>query len=189
MADLVGDFSGAWLDRESHGGVEFQPVEHKAQRCDGIGRQRVVRNAHRLDCLSRKKLVPLAIVAGQEFADETLKFYRTVAHADRDGTDVVLFSSSLCYLPAPAEFLDQVATSSAQYLLIDRLPVVEAPRDRIALQRVGEPIYTASYPVRLFSRQKLLADLSARWRLVETWRSELQPDSNSESHGFFLERR
>ncbi len=80
------------------------------------------------------------VVAGQEFADETLKFYRTVAHADRDGTDVVLFSSSLCYLPAPAEFLDQVATSSAQYLLIDRLPVVEAPRDRIALQRVGEPI-------------------------------------------------
>lgn len=129
------------------------------------------------------------VAAGQEFADGILGFYRTIGEADRDGTDVVLFSSSLCYLRDPGVLLDQVAASTARYLILDRLPVIEERKDRIALQKVAEPIYTASYPVWLFSRDKLLRDLSAQWRLIESWRSELQPDAKSESHGFFLERR
>lgn len=129
------------------------------------------------------------VEAGREFADETLAFCRTIGEADEGDTDVVLFSGSLCYVRDPAFFLDQATSSSAKYLILDRLPLTEGSSDRIALQTVVEPIYPASYPVWLFSREKLLGSLLAKWRVIESWKCDLQPDTKSESHGFFLERR
>jgi len=126
----------------------------------------------------------------EEFSTNVLRFEHTIADAARhSGADVILFASSLCYVEDPAQFLREAAGTSAQFLIIDRLPVVPGRRDRIAVQRVSEPIYTASYPVRLFGEESLLSDWLRDWRLIERWECDLQPDSQSRSQGFFLERR
>ena len=130
------------------------------------------------------------VAAGRkEFADEVLRFSHTIREAAGDGVDVILSSSSLCYVPDPVAVLDEAAETDARYLIIDRLPLVPGGRDRIALQRVSEPIYTARYPIRLFGAESVLDGLLGRWRLIERWECDLQPDSNSKCHGLFMEKR
>lgn len=128
-------------------------------------------------------------IGRQEFSSEVLRFDRTIAEAASGGTDVVLLSSSLCYVSDAAQILDEAAATTAQYLIIDRLPIVAGERDRIAVQSVAEPIYSASYPIRMFAEGPLLRNLLRPWRLIERWECDLQPDPRSRCHGFFLARR
>ena len=121
----------------------------------------------------------------EEFTTDVLGFDRTITEAANAGADVVLFSSSLCYVDDPTRFLREAA-SAAPYMIIDRLPVVPGSRERIALQSVSEPIYNATYPVRIFARAQLETGLLRGWRQIETWDCALQPDANSRCVGFFL---
>lgn len=124
-----------------------------------------------------------------EFSDNILSFDGTIAEASKDGADVVLFCSSLCYVEDPSLFLKETMMTNAPFLIIDRFPLINGDRDRIAVQKVTEPIYHASYPVRLFAEVGLLSNWLREWRLVETWISDLQPDPGIRHCGFFLERR
>jgi putative methyltransferase (TIGR04325 family) len=124
-----------------------------------------------------------------EFQTNVLRFHHSISNAAIAGVDVVLFCSSLCYVAEPQRFLRETLATGARFLIIDRLPMVVGTQERIALQRVRDPIYAASYPVRLFAEQHFLASLLAEWCVVERWDCELQPDSSSRSRGFFLERR
>lgn len=128
-------------------------------------------------------------VGRREFSTDVLGFDDTIPEAAREGADAVLFASSLCYVAEPELFLRQAESSGAAFLLIDRLPVLDGPSDRIALQSVSEPIYSASYPVRMFAEQNLLGRRLAAWRLIESWDCDLQPDGESRSRGYFLEKR
>lgn len=122
-----------------------------------------------------------------EFATDSLRFSKTIEEASHDGIDVALFSSSLCYLAEPCQFLRELAAGPAKYLIVDRLPILSGTRDKITLQSVGEPIYTASYPIRLFGEDNL-SSLFEGWQLVERWDCQLQPDPDSRSWGFFFTR-
>lgn len=124
-----------------------------------------------------------------EFADKQLNFYRTIHEACADGVDVVLFSSSLCYVADPTSFLQQARAVGAPYLIIDRLPMVPGQDDRVVLQTVTEPIYPASYPVRLFAQETFAERYLDGWRVIEKWLCDLQPDSESQCYGFYLERQ
>jgi putative methyltransferase (TIGR04325 family) len=121
----------------------------------------------------------------KEFATNVLGFDRSIAEAAGAGADVVLFSSSLCYLDDPMRFLREAA-SVAPYIIIDRLPLIAGSRDRIALQTVTEPIYNATYPIRLFAAAQIETRLLPGWRQIERWDCDLQPDADSRCTGFFL---
>ena len=125
----------------------------------------------------------------KEFTDGALQFDATITEAARQGVDVLLFSSSLCYVSDPAPIFAEAAATSARYLIIDRLPVIAGQENRIALQHVMEPIYRASYPIRLFSEEGLLEKVLVSWRVIESWDCDLQPDPASKCRGYFLEKR
>lgn len=123
-----------------------------------------------------------------EFSEGVLGFDADVADAGQSGCDVALFASSLCYLEDPARFLGEIEDLGVPYLIIDRLPVTPSERDIIRLQRVREPIYPASYPVRIFNEQNLLQNWLKEWRLVEAWDCELQfAEPGPRNRGYFLE--
>jgi putative methyltransferase (TIGR04325 family) len=128
-------------------------------------------------------------VGSREFSSRVLSFHRTISDASEGGADVVLCSSSLCYVRDPIALMDEIDAAPCRYLIIDRLPMVPGDRDRIALQKVTRPIYDASYPVRIFAENNLLGKILGRWRLIERWICDLQPDPNTTSHGFFMEKR
>jgi len=85
--------------------------------------------------------------------------------------------------------MEEAAATGTPFLIIERLPVIAGTMDRIAVQSVAEPIYTASYPVRIFGEEGLLTRRLAAWRLIEAWDCGLLPDPALRCRGFFLEKR
>jgi putative methyltransferase (TIGR04325 family) len=130
------------------------------------------------------------VTAGRkEFTTDVLSFHDSIGMAARGGVDVALFASSLCYVADPEAVLNEIALTDARFLLLDRHPTVAGVRDRIVLQRVREPIYNASYPVRISGIDRLLGQTLRSWRLIEQWDCDLQPAPWATHRGFFLERR
>lgn len=129
----------------------------------------------------------LVALGNEEFSGDVLRFYTSITEASRGGADVVLFSSSLCYVRDAEQYVREAA--AAPFIVVDRLPIISGARDRIAVQHVSEPIYRASYPIRLFGEETLMSGLLAGWCVRETWDCDLQPDRDSRCRGFFLEKR
>ena len=113
-----------------------------------------------------------ASIGNNEFANEELTFHKTFEAACAHATpSIVLFGSSLQYLPDPYKQLRKASLSSASDLIIDRTPVHDGPRDLVVLQTVPKNIYDASYPAWIFSRQKLLSTLAKHWTVLEEFPS------------------
>jgi putative methyltransferase (TIGR04325 family) len=116
---------------------------------------------------------PAFVEAGQqEFQTGELQFHRTINESVReDHPDVVLLSSVLQYLPDPDAIARQIADAGAQYLVIDRTPVRDRPDDLIVVQHVPASIYEASYPCRVFSRERLTGIFGPDYPCVSTFPS------------------
>lgn len=112
---------------------------------------------------------PAHVACGRrDFANEQLRFYATIAEclAERRPT-VLLLSGVLQYLPEPWTFLHDAATPGFQHIIIDRLAVIDAPRDRLTVEVVAPRIYPASYPAWFLSRPNLPARLPAGWKIQQ----------------------
>lgn len=108
---------------------------------------------------------PATVEVGlREFADETLRFYPSVAAclADRH-PDVIILSSVLQYLEHPYDLLDELARLTNADLIIDRTPFWEGAADRLCVQQVPPTIYPASYPSWIFAEARFRSMLSLHW--------------------------
>jgi putative methyltransferase (TIGR04325 family) len=131
-----------------------------------------------------------ARVGREKFQDDTLRFYTeadTCIAAEKP--NVLYFSASLQYLEKPYAVLSGLLDHPFQVVILDRMPLVNGPRDRITVQRVGERIYPASYPAWFFSKAELLKVFEGRFRLVEDFdvpdRANL---AGTKFQGFLFER-
>ena len=124
-----------------------------------------------------------------QFETPELGFKYSIADACSTGVDVVLFCCSLCYVPDPEVFVAEATNAGTPYILVDRLPMTTGTRDEFMLQTVREPIYPASYPIRVFAEDSVFNHLFRDWRVIERWRCDLSPDPSTPYHGFFMERR
>lgn len=103
----------------------------------------------------------------REFEDGHLKFYEDLDECFREqGSDAILFSSSLQYLEKPYAVLEKVLSLGFRFLLFDRTPLIDRGEDRVTVQKVPPSIYNASYPAWFFSRGKFLSFLSGEFQLV-----------------------
>jgi len=111
---------------------------------------------------------PHFVSAGRaEFENEHLRFYGTIEESwAAERPDVVLFSSALQYLKDPADMLAQVARLGADYILVDRTPILDAGPERIVVQTVPPSIYPASYACRLFAPGAMEAILAPDYDVV-----------------------
>jgi putative methyltransferase (TIGR04325 family) len=127
------------------------------------------------------------VKAGREhIQDGRLVFYPTIAECVEEETpNVVLLSSVLQYLEKPYAILDELVQSGVDIILIDRTSFYNGEEDLIALQKVAEAIYPASYPLWVFSKKKFINRLSETFRLVtETLSPEGFVTLASESFSF-----
>ena len=102
-----------------------------------------------------------------------LHFYRSIEEASaRRQLDTILFSSVLQYLEDPSDILRQAA--EFRYLIVDRHPeFCEKAQGEFSVQEVSEPIYDASYPVRIWGKNELRNRLRQNYRLLDEWTSEI----------------
>ncbi|MCF7687227.1 MAG: methyltransferase, TIGR04325 family [Cephaloticoccus sp.] len=112
---------------------------------------------------------PAHVACGQsEFTNEQLKFYPSIEHclAERHPT-VLLLSGVLQCLPDPWGFLREAASHSFDWIILDRTPLIDAPRDRLTIETVSPRIYPASYPAWFFSRPRLRENLPVGWEIKD----------------------
>lgn len=109
---------------------------------------------------------PATVEVGQrEFADETLRFYPSVAACLAEHRpDVIILSSVLQYLEHPYDLLDELARLTDADLIIDRTPFWEGAADRLCVQQVPPSIYPASYPSWIFAESRFRSMLSLHWQ-------------------------
>jgi putative methyltransferase (TIGR04325 family) len=100
---------------------------------------------------------PMFVDEGRKnFEDEHLHFYYSLDEVlQKSQPQLLLFSSSLQYLQKPYELLANAKQSGMPYLMIDRTAFIDAPEDRLTIQKVPPAFYDASYPCWFFSQSKM----------------------------------
>ncbi|WP_221032515.1 methyltransferase, TIGR04325 family [Actomonas aquatica] len=112
----------------------------------------------------------LAEIGKQEFSNESLHFYSSLAACCAEATpDVVLMSAVLAYLPDPYEALACVARSGTEWVILDRCGFTRGGGDRLTVQQVPREIYRASYPCWFVDRERVIGLLGAEWVLRDEW--------------------
>jgi putative methyltransferase (TIGR04325 family) len=127
--------------------------------------------------------------------DEHLRFYFDIAEClAANDPNIILAGSVLQYLASPFHVLDELSGSGADYLLIERTPFSEASQDTVLIQEVPPSIYTASYPMQVFSKQNFMQAVGDKWALVAHIASPEGRVSSSDGFefefaGMLMERR
>jgi putative methyltransferase (TIGR04325 family) len=130
----------------------------------------------------------LAQIGELEFAEEALQFKSNLEDFKKGDFDVVLFASSICYVPNAESVLASVAALSPKCLIFDRTPEAAGKEDFFGVQKVGSKIYRASYPIRSFGRGKIESILKPTYKKLLEWECDLQPDPQTVSKGYFFIR-
>jgi len=106
-------------------------------------------------------------VGKAEFEDEQLKFYSSIEECLAEiHPNVIVLSSVLQYVERPFDVLRALSASPCSYLIIDRTPFWDGPRDRLCVQHVPASIYPASYPCWIFSVHRFRTFLNKSWEIV-----------------------
>jgi len=101
------------------------------------------------------------------FADKQLHFFSSIGECETEyPPDLVIFSSVLQYLESPMTIVDQINSTSANYMLITRTPFISGSTDKVAIQNVPKHIYEASYPIRLFGYELFIEKVENLWEII-----------------------
>jgi putative methyltransferase (TIGR04325 family) len=124
------------------------------------------------------------------FEDKSLKFYDSLDEcASTQGSDTIVLSSVLQYLPEPYGIFEKISTLGFRYVLIDRTPFLTRDDDRITVQKVPEWIYPASYPAWFFNLERFKRYLSSSYEIVADFESFDRANIPSVFMGFILKKR
>jgi len=136
------------------------------------------------------------VEAGQtHLQDHQLRFFKSIEECMVENEpNVILLSSVLQYLEDPSYLIKKLSVSKATCLIIDRTPFSSSGVDRLLVQKVSPPIYSASYPIWIFSTSKFLQIIEPDWCLIAEYQSPegyVNSTNNFEFsfQGFLLELR
>lgn len=136
-----------------------------------------------------------ADIGRRTFTNAELTFVSDLAELPRisDG-GIVLACSVLQYMEVPSLMLARLGELPVRHLVIDRTPMSDSVADRLCVQYVPKSIYRASYPCWILSRSRLLALVSANWRLISDYgcvegKAYTDDGLEFEYRGLILERR
>jgi putative methyltransferase (TIGR04325 family) len=103
--------------------------------------------------------------------DHVIRFYGDIQEClNVNKINTALISGSLQFIPKYEEVLEDINSSDAEYMILDRTPLSCEKEDKIVVQSVGPDIYEASYPALVFSKEKLIKIISGHWNLIEKFR-------------------
>jgi putative methyltransferase (TIGR04325 family) len=112
----------------------------------------------------------MAEAGHREFASDEVSFISDLGSA-AGGWNLVLASGSLQYVPDPVSIFDRLRQLDHDLLALDRLPLLHADRDRLAVQRTRDLSGRAlRYPVWLLSRERWLGLFRQRHDVIASWR-------------------
>lgn len=123
------------------------------------------------------------------FQDEQLRFFSTCEQCLIERKpNVILVSSVLSYIEKPYELLEYLWSLDIEFMIIDRVPVIDGKRDHIKLQKVNPVIYPASYPAWFFSKSGFLEKMNRMFEIHETYNCQISLDLSMDFIGLILKR-
>jgi len=102
--------------------------------------------------VEQKKIVN---IANKKIKINNLFFFDDIKEVLKKKVDLVIFSSVLQYLEYPYDLLREIANKKINNVIILRTLFHDGP-ELIKIQVVPKHIYPASYPIRIFNRNKFL---------------------------------
>lgn len=118
---------------------------------------------------------------------ERLKFYYTIESCmEENKPNCILLSSVLPYVPDPYGTLAEIFTHRFPFLILDKMPFLKGPKDRITIQKTPKSIYQASYPAWFFSESKFRSVLEKQYTIVEEFRCKDEANIKSVYKGMIL---
>jgi putative methyltransferase (TIGR04325 family) len=120
---------------------------------------------------------PHYVEAGQKYIqDEQLRFYKTIVEClSENQPNVILLSSVLQYLESPTDLIRELSKVGALCLIVDRTPFTLQGKDKLVVQKVPAAIYSASYPMWIFSLSEFEKLLAKNWCMVA---SNISPEGH-----------
>jgi putative methyltransferase (TIGR04325 family) len=128
----------------------------------------------------------IAQIGQQEFTTAELSFVSSINDIIERSFDVVIFASSLCYLPNAEELIEEVKDLSPNHIILDRTPISSKLADLYGIQKVRLKGYKISYPIRSFGQGKIEELFLSNYQLIESWVCDEQPDPKTKSMGFYF---
>lgn len=102
-----------------------------------------------------------------KFRQSNLNFHENIDnYLAEKKPNIAILGGSLQYMEDYISILDKISESGAKVLIIDRIPLSRLKEDVIAVQRVPKNIYNGSYPIRIFSLEKITKILEVKWRIL-----------------------
>jgi putative methyltransferase (TIGR04325 family) len=131
------------------------------------------------------------VACGKEnFQDDRIRFYNTVEECFQENKiNIVVLSSVLPYLKDPYGLMEQLLPLPVDYLLIDKMPLIQSAVDRITVQQVPAPIYKASYPAWFFSAAKFYGFVDKHFQIVTEFDRDIVANIPSVFKGMLLAKR
>ena len=122
--------------------------------------------------------------------DDSLRFFNTVQSClESTKPNLILVSSVLNYINEPYKLLETLSSLRIPYMILERIPLIEAQTDRLTIQRVSPKIYDASYPAWFFSKDKFLQFIQKDFQIHEMYDCGIKLNIRSEMMGFVLKRK
>lgn len=108
------------------------------------------------------------VEAGRAYIqDGGLRFYQSIDEClTENKPNMILLSSVLQYVKSPIDIIERLPSLGASTLIVERTPFSKGPRDKLMIQRVPTSIYSASYPMWIFSESAFMKKLLVDWHLV-----------------------
>ncbi len=92
---------------------------------------------------------------------DELKFFSNIIDVERSSECRIFFSSgTLQYLPEPFDALRQLRLSDYEYLIFDRISVLDSEKDRLTIQVVPPSRYKSIYPCWFLSENNFVSKMS-----------------------------
>ena len=138
----------------------------------------------------------VAAVGKSKLENDQLKFFSNIQNIPVTSSISTFFSSgAIQYLQDPYKGLDDLNLGRFNYLIFDRLSVLESDKDRLTIQVVPKKRYKAIYPCWFLSKKKFLNYLiDLGFALIDSYSSlggkvATKNICNSEYMAFVLEKK
>lgn len=125
--------------------------------------------------IEQKKYVDIGI---DQLTNDELKFFYSIEEYQEKvpQTNIIILSGVLSYLENYEIIIEKLCDIESDYIIVDRTLMCED--DIITVQTVPDHIYKASYPCRIFSKEKLINKFnkSKKYEIIMDYKSNIDDD-------------
>ena len=119
---------------------------------------------------------PAMVKAGKKFFGKEISYEDDLHKIDeRKEFDLILTSGTLQYVDNPEEYFNKLSLLKSDYIIIDRISLIDIAQDAIAIQNVPKELYDASYPVWFFSQNKWISKFQEDYIIKMRWHIPRHP--------------